>query len=581
MKINLTTIPKKPGIYQFKDESGQLLYIGKANNLRSRVVSYFQKSSSLSPHKQLMVNKIKKVEYIITSSETEALLLESSLIKKHQPPYNIDLKDDKYFLYIKVSVNEDFPRVFTARRISKDGALYFGPFAAAGPVYETLRTLRQLFPHRNFPKPVSDHQLAFLINRYRQLLGPLDKNEYRQIIQRIIQFLHGQYEDIVRDLEEKMIEASKNQQFEKAASLRDKIQAIERLMEKQKVISTKQENQDIISLARDGDISVINLFNVRNGRLINKQNFMLKNTTDQTDAEIFQAFIERYYPRTTDLPKEIFVPELPTNKSIIEQAFKVKIFAPRKGSKRQYLLLGQENAVAYLNQQKAAWEKGEAKAKKALHQFRKFLKLKTIPRRIEVFDISNIQGVNPVGSMIVFTNGRPDKKWYRKFKIKTVKGANDPAMMAEVVSRRCAHAHQAGRWPKPNLIILDGGKSQLSIVRKKIKLSIPIIALAKKEEDIYLPDKKEPINFPKNSEALFLIERMRDEAHRFTITFFRRTHQRASQRSRLDGIPSLGPKTKKLLLKRFGSWDKIQHASAGELAGVVGAQLAQRIKENV
>lgn len=580
--INLAHIPPKPGVYQFKDSQGSILYIGKANNLKSRVSSYFQKSAALTPHKQLMIERIKKVEYIITSSATEALLLESNLIKKHQPPYNIDLKDDKYFLYIKISVNEDFPRVFTVRRLAKDGARYFGPFVSAGAVRETLRTLRLLFPHRNFQKPVTDHQLSYLTDRYPQLLGPSDQKEYRQTIERIITFLKGHYGDIARDLQKKMVAASHKRQFEKAATLRDKIQAIERIAERQKVISTKHENEDIISLARAEDVAAINLFNVRNGMLMNKQSFILRNITDQSDAEIVAAFIEQYYPQATDLPKEVIVPERLPNRGVMEQALKIKIFVPQKGVKRQYLTLGQENAAAYLAQQKTSWEKDTARITNALQQLKQYIRLKKIPERIEVFDISNIQGVHPVGSMIVFTKGKPDKKWYRKFKIKTVTGANDPAMMAEVVSRRFAHTkRRTTHWPEPDLIILDGGKGQLSAVQKKINLTVPIITLAKKEEDVYLPGQKKPVNFPRNSEALFLIERMRDEAHRFAVTFFRKTHQQSLRHSSFDDIPGFGPKTRKLLIKRFGSLKHAQDAVETELSALVGKTLARRIKENI
>lgn len=603
MKLNPKNIPQKPGVYLFsakggsaspaslretgraggKDQAANILYIGKATNLKSRVSSYFQQSSALSPAKQIMIRKIKKVEYIITSSATEALLLESNLIRKHQPPYNVDLKDDKYFQYIKISLDEEYPRVFTVRRISKDKAKYFGPFISAASVKETLKLLRKLFPHRNFPKPISDYHLNFLLRRYHQLLGPSSKKEYRQTIDRIIKFLNGQYADIVKDLKEKMVLASGQKQFERAAGFRDKIQAIERIMEKQKVVSVKLENQDIISLASEQNMSAINLFIIRNGKLLNKQSFILKNTADQSAAEIVQAFIEQYYPQTTDLPKQIIIPQKLPNKSIIERTFHLNLLVPQKGTKKHYLQLGQENANDYLQQQKVSWEKDEAKIKSALGQFKKYLNLPTVPQRIEVFDISNIQGQNAVGSMIVFTNGRSDKKWYRKFKIKTIHGANDPAMMAEIIARRFRHttSKETKSWPKPDLVILDGGKGQLSTVMKAITLRIPIIALAKKQEDIYLPRKKAPINFPKNSEALYLIQRMRDEAHRFAIGYFRRSHRQDVSKSLLDEIQGLGPKTKKQLLKHFGSVEKIKDAPLKKIISLMGPHRAKLVKQNL
>jgi len=583
MKINLKNIPQKPGVYLFKDKKDNILYIGKATSLKSRVSSYFHKSSGLTPHKQLMVKRITKVQYIITSSTTEALLLESQLIKKHQPPYNVDLKDDKNFQFIKISLDEEFPRVFTARRILKDKAKYFGPFVSGGSVRQTLHLLRKLFPHRNFPKPVSDHHLKFLLKRYPQLMGPQDKEEYQQTIKRIISFLKGGYDDIVNQLKQKMNDSSRQQQYELAAAYRNKIQAIERLMEKQKVISTKLENQDLISLARENDISAINLFMVRQGKLINKQNFILKNTADQTDSEIVQSFIERYYSQNPNPPRQLLIPDKIDNKTNIEQAFKLKVIVPQKGTKKQYLNLGQENAADYLNQQQASWQKDEIKTKAALDQFKKLLKLKKNPERIEIFDISNIQGQTAVGSMVVFTDGQPDKKWYRKFKIKTIKGANDPAMMAEILSRRFQHISDAkkAKWPKPDLVILDGGKGQLNTVLQIMPKNIPTVAIAKRQEDIYLPDKKEPVNFPTDSEALFLIQRMRDEAHRFAITFFRKKHQLKTKKSQLDDIPGLGPKTKKLLKKNYGTIDNIKKASDKELAKLVGNSRAKLIRQNL
>jgi excinuclease ABC subunit C len=596
MPINLKTVPQKPGVYLFKDKGGGILYIGKASSLKSRVASYFQKSSFFPPHKQLMIEKIKKVEYIITSSETEALLLESNLIKKHQPPYNIDLKDDKNFLYIKITVNENFPRVFTVRNISKDKAKYFGPCASATAVRGTLRFLRKLFPHRNFPsgpglrakgqKNPSPQHLQNLLTRYPQLFGPTGEKEYRENIARIIQFLKGRYGDIITELKRRMDQASSQKKYEQAANLRDKIRLLTKVAERQKVISPLQENQDIISLARNAENGAINLFNIRQGALINKQNFLLKNIAVQSEPAIIQAFIEQYYPLTTDAPNQIIVPVKLQNKQLLEKAFGFKILTAERGLKRQYLELGRENATAFLNQTRASWQKNEAKTMAALKQFQKYLKMDTGPGRIEVFDISNIQGVNAVASMIVFTDGQPDKKWYRKFKIKTVTGANDTAMMAEVIKRRFARigksaADKKSVWPKPDLVILDGGKGQLNSALPYIPKGVTVAALAKRQEDVYLPGEKNPLNFPANSPALFLIERLRDEAHRFAITFYRKIHQKSLKRSALDEIPGLGPKTKKLLIKNFGSTISISQATEAELAKLVGNKMANQIKENL
>lgn len=579
--INLSKIPEKPGVYQFKDVAGQLLYIGKAKLLKNRVSSYFHSSANHSPSKKIMVNRIAKVEFIITSSETEALLLESNQIKRYQPPFNISLKDDKYFLYIKITTNEEFPRVFTVRRVNSDKAKYFGPYVSTLSVRQTLHTLRKLFPHRNFIKPPSKHQLQYYVRRYPELMGPSDAAEYGNTIDRIVSFLSGKYRVIVDELRQKMHEASHHKQYERAAIFRDKINSIERIMEKQKVVSTKNENMDIISIARELSRAAINLFSVRQGKLIAKQDFLLTNTADQSDAAILQTFIERFYTQHTNVPQSIIVPMKLPRPSLIGKTFGSTVLVPSRGVKKQYLNLGLENAQHYLEIQKASWERDDKKIKQALLEFKELLKLKHLPRRIETYDISNIQGTDAVGSMIVFTDGQPDKKWYRKFKIKTVPGANDPAMMAEVLQRRFDTSHTKKGWPQPDLIILDGGKGQLSTVLKDVAIKYPIVALAKKHEDIYLPGKSLPVNFAENSSALFLIQRMRDEAHRFAITFYRKRHGSSLHASVLDDIPGIGPLTKKKLLRTFGTLKEIRNASQKQLEASIGTKVASTLKEHL
>lgn len=603
-RINLSKIPLQPGVYQFYDADGSLLYIGKAKRLRHRVSSYFHDSAQHSPSKQIMVGKIAKVEYIITSSETEALLLESSLIKRHQPPYNVDLKDDKNFLYIKVTVNEEFPRVFTVRRVSNDKAKYFGPYVSAFSVRQTLNTLRKIFPHRNFAKAPSKHQLEYTVKRYPELMGPADPAEYRHTIDRIIQFLNGDYQEIADIMTRQMQAASRQQQFERAGLLRDKIQAIDRIMERQKVVSPRQENYDILSLARETARAAINLFSVRHGKLIAKQDFILTNVADQTDGELLQTFIERFYSQHTHLPKTILIPTKLPDAGLITKSFGAKVVVPARGVKRQYITLGTDNAANYLEQQKASWEKDTRKIQQALLGFQELLKLKKPPRRIEIYDISNIQGTNAVGSMVVFTDGQPDKQWYRKFKIKTVEGANDFAMLAEVLTRRFdrhqpnpspyqgegrgegtpshpqgERAGERGRWPRPDLVILDGGKGQLNTVLKHVSIPCPTIALAKQQEEIYVPGRKTPLHFPEDSQSLYLIQRMRDEAHRFAITFYRQRHGKGTTHSVLDDIPGVGPRMKKKLIAAFGSTKQIRTQSEKDLAEVVGPALAKTIKE--
>jgi len=589
---SLKNIPKKPGVYIYKNVQRKIIYIGKAKNLKSRVSSYFQSSSTLSSEKQTMVSNIKKIEYIITSNETEALLLETSLIKKHQPPHNIMLKDDKYFLYIKITTHEDFPRVFTVRRVDKDKAKYFGPYTSALSVRETLRLLRSLFPHRNFQSPASEKYVSKMHQRYPELLGPQDKKEYQKTIDKIIKFIKGDYDQIKRDLSEKMHSFSKNKQYEAAARSRDKINALDKIAEKQKMVTTKLINQDIVSIFQDDDLSVINIFNIRLGKLLNKDSFVLKNTNHKEPNEVIQEFIKQYYPKIINLPKEIILQHDIEDKGLLEKIFKVKIIVPQKGKNKDFIKLGIENAKNYMEQQKASWEKESFNIKLSLEQLKKSLALKKIPHRIETYDISNIQGSHAVGSMIVFTDGQPDKKWYRKFKIKTIEGANDPAMMAEVLSRRFKHhadplsshrreswgeGEEKRAWPQPDLVILDGGKGQLNIVRKKINTTINIIALAKKHEEIYLPDRKTPISLTINSPAYFLIQRMRDEAHRFAITFYRQSHKKENLKSDFDSIPGVGPRTRKKLINKFGSMQAVQSATKKELLKIVNEKITNNI----
>ncbi len=589
---NIKNIPPKPGIYIYKNTQNKIIYIGKAINLKSRVSSYFQKSSSLAPDKLTMVRLIKKIEYIITSNETEALLLETSLIKKHQPPFNIMLKDDKYFLYIKITTNEDFPRVFTVRKVEKDAAKYFGPYTSTLSVREILRLLRSLFPHRNFQFPASEKQIDRMHQRYPELLGPQDKKEYQKTIHRIIKFIKGDYEQIKNDLYKKMKSHSNNKEYEKAGKLRDKITAIDKISEKQKVVSTQLLNQDIVSLYEDDDISAINIFNIRLGKLINKENLLLKNTKFKTPNEIIQEFIKQYYPKILDLPAELITPYDIEDQEIIEKIYKIKIIIPQRGKNKKLIELGNENAKNYLEQQKASWEKENLNTNISLEQIKKTLGLQKFPKRIEIYDISNIQGRHAVGSMVVFTNGQPDKKWYRKFKIKTIKGANDPAMLAEILTRRFQHhtdppfPHRGegwgeggknNAWPKPDLVILDGGKGQLNAVRKEINKSIKIVSLAKKHEEIFLPNRKNPINLKINSPAYFLIQRMRDEAHRFAITFYRQSHKTENLKSGFDSIPGVGPKIRKMLINKFGSIQVAKAAPKNDLQKIVGKKITNNI----
>lgn len=585
MLKKLTSIPQKPGVYFFKDQKNSILYIGKANNLRSRVRSYFQKSASLEVNKQIMVQKVVDVDYVIVDSPTEALLLESNLIKKHKPPYNINLKDDKYFVYLKVTLEEEFPRVLIVRRVEKDKNRYFGPFASATAVKSSLYLLKRIFPYKTCKNPPERPCLGYHIGRcLGHVTDTYDKKDYQQIVRGVLHFLEGKNTKLLLDLKYEMKNAAKKKNFEKAARIRDQIYSIESVMERQKVVSTKKEDQDFISIMRNTNVAAINLFMVREGKLIHSENFLLEHTKSQPDNQLVESFLNQYYSQVSQFPKEIFIPLGIINTGLLEQFTNAKITVPKKGRKHKLLVLGKKNAEQFLRQRELNEESRDQRGQMAIRELGKKLGIKRALRRIEAYDISNIQGTNAVGSMVVFSNGLPDKSQYRKFSIKTVRGANDTAMMREVLGRRFQKIKSdlKNRWPLPDLVILDGGKGQLSAgvsVLKKEKINIPTIALAKQEEEIFIPRKKQSIRISHDSESLKLLQRIRDEAHRFAIGFYRSQHRKATQKSVLDDIPGVGPKLKKKLILEFGSIQGIQNASEGQLKKILGIKLAKTIKQ--
>lgn len=584
-KSKLSQIPPKPGVYLFKDQKGQILYIGKAQNLKSRVNSYFQKSTALEPAKQIMIQKAKEAEYILVDSEIEALLLESNLIKKNKPPYNVSLKDDKYFVYLKINLDEEFPRVLKVRRVIKDKNRYFGPFTSAKAVNDTLHLLRKIFPYKICKNPPEKPCLGYHLGRcLGHLTETTSKKDYQEIIQGVLQFLSGKNKNLLAHLKQQMKVAARQQNYERAARVRDQIQNIEILMERQKVVSSKLENQDIISLARNHNLAAINLFQIREGKLIQREQFLLQNTKLVAKGELIESFLNQYYPHVVLFPKEIILPEKITHLTTIQKLTKAKFSFPQRGKKRKLVLMGEKNAEEFLRERLLAEEGRDHKGQLAIAELAQVLQLKKFPKRIEAYDISNIQGANAVGSLVVFTQGLPDKSQYRKFKIKTVKGANDPAMMAEVLERRFKRAklREKEKWPLPDLVIVDGGKGQLSVataVLKRLKIKMPILALAKREEEIYLPEQQDSLKLPITSRSLRLLQQIRDEAHRFAIGFYRKRHQKELSYSLLDEIPGIGPITKKALIKSFGSVKNIQEKSFSDLEKVVGKKLARRIGE--
>jgi excinuclease ABC subunit C len=605
----LKNLPPKPGCYIFKDVDGRILYIGKAKSLRSRVRSYFAASANLESPKQIMVQKVYALETIRVSTEHDALLLESTLIRKHEPPFNVQLKDDKSWVYIKVTLEEEFPRVIVVRRPSilhghGTQPRYFGPYTSAGSVRATLHLLKKLFPYRICNVLPKRPCLEYHLKRCpAPCIEKISKEDYRAIIDHVIEFLEGKTDALRLELQKQMEAAVGEQAFERAARFRDQIRSIEHVTRTRTALPTLgHENMDILSLALDPPLGAINLFMIRDGKLITKQVFTLTHVHGVSDEELLTSFLKQYYPSATDIPNEIVTPVVLADPSLPAaiQTWRTMVMpqlpsspihltVPRRGVKRNILHLGNLNAQEFLAHQRTAFERDEQKAQRALTELAEALQLPLPPKRIEVYDISNIQGTSPVGSMIVFEDGLPKKDAYRKFHIKNVQGANDYAMLQEVLERRLAkHGDRPGEstdrkaWPIPDLIILDGGKGQLHAVEPMIHYyhpDLPVIALAKRQEEIFRVGTSEPLLLPRTSEALYLIQRMRDEAHRFAITFFRKTHGRKLVGSRLDAIPGIGPITRRKLFERFGSLQQIKLASEEEIAELVGQKTAERLKE--
>lgn len=526
LKEKVAGLPMAPGVYRFFDKDGFLLYIGKATHLRSRVQSYFRESTDLSNAKKLMVSAIADIEITVVDNESEALLLETTLIKKHKPPFNVVMKDDKNFQYIHITADA-FPRLQTTRQIPVSGreGLYFGPYVSGRAVKNTLHLLKRTFAYCQSPpvskrgellypkRPCLDYHLGRCVGPCARVVSP---EEYTQIMHRIAQFLRGDYEEVRGQVEAEMAAASQAQQFEKAAHLRDQLAAIDQLMVEQKVVSTGRENADYLSLARHNSHAAVNVFTVRRGMVIKQQVVMLANTRDQSDDEVLTAFRDQFYAAVQTPPTHIYM-----NTEI------------RRGKNRKMLEMGKMNADQALKKQIAATEKRERSAEEGLGQLAKALGRKPEDlARVEIYDISNFQGKHSVGSMVVFENGMPAPSQYRKFKIKTVEGPNDFASLKEVLRRRLMHLpekHKGNRdeWPRPDLLIIDGGKGQLSSAMSALdmlELDIPMISLAKREEEIFQPHQKDPILLEKESPGYHLIQRMRDEAHRFAIGFYRKRH---------------------------------------------------------
>lgn len=599
----LKKLPDKPGVYLMKNSEGQIIYVGKAISLKKRVRQYFQSSRNNTPKVNAMVSNIYEFEYIITDTEVEALILEANLIKKHKPKYNILLRDDKQYPYIKVTTNEKFPRVIKTRNILKDRAKYFGPYTSNGAVNDTLEIIQNLYPLRTCKLNLKNNEKRErpCLNYYiGKCLGPchddVNEKKYDEMIQEIIMFLNGKEDKLLEIIEEKMKNASRNLDFENAARYRDQVNSLNHVLEKQKIVSTTMTDQDIIGMARGIDEVCIQTFFVRAGKVIGREHFILTDTEHLERGEILSSFIKQFYLGSSYIPKEILVEDSFEDMDIIakwlseKRGTKVHIKVPMRGDKNHLMDMVRKNAMDTLNQYGDRLKRKLEENQKALRELERALGLKNIPRRIEAFDISNIQGVQSVGSMVVFENGQPKNSDYRRFKIKSVIGPNDYASMEEVIYRRFNRGIKEKELIVenniqiesfsifPDLIMIDGGKGQVNIAKRILNdfgIDIPICGLVK--DDFHrtrgIMFNGNEVSLPMNSDGFKLITRIQDEAHRFAISYHRSLRDKKMIKSILDDINGIGDKRKKALLKAFGSVDNIKKASIEELSKVDGMNI--------
>ena len=592
---SLNKLPKSSGVYLMKDESNQVIYVGKASNLRNRVSSYFQSYSRHDFKIRTLVSKISRFETIVTESEQEALILESNLIKEHQPKYNARLKDDKSYPFIKIDVSEQFPQVYITRRVNKkDGARYFGPYANAGSVRKTLKLLKKLFPYRSCTKTItgSDDRacLDFHIGRcVGPCIGAADKYDYKNVIDQVILFLEGKTNKVVKNIQQKMLQASNSLEYESAAVYRDQLKSIENLQESQKVVTLNSDNYDAIAIAQNQNESWVEVFFVREGKLIGRDNFSMTSNLKTQPSELTAAFIKQFYLNSTAIPKLILIKQpIDDEKTIadwlsIKSSQNVQFHIPKRGKKRQLLKMVSDNANNGLNQLLIRRSTAQKNVNSALSEIQESLHLPNIPKRIECYDISNISGTNPVGSMVVFENGSPAPNKYRRFKIKNIPGIDDYSMMQEMLERRFKRLNESTsdnissdqNWKTmPDLIVIDGGKGHLTSALEVLLHSglneLSITSLAKENEELFVPESPEPIILPRDSQGLFLLQRLRDEAHRFAITFHRQLRSQKSLKSKIDDVPGIGPKKRKLLINHFGSMKNIQKSSIEEISSLPG-----------
>lgn len=600
----LSALATAPGVYLMKNAEGAIIYVGKAQSLRNRVRSYFQSTRGMDHKTRELVAHIADFDIIRTDTATEALILENELIKKHLPKYNVMLKDSKSYPYIRIT-NEEWPRIFSTRQIIQDGSKYFGPYTSAGAAYKTINLLNRLFPYRKCDKTITGNESVCLYYHMHQCTAPciaaVDRDTYMNSINGARMFLEGRGDEIILSLEEEMDQASEAWNFERAAEVRDRLTAVRHVLERQKIVSNPGTNADIIAVAQGagGDAGVQVGF-LRNGKIIGSEFFQMRAVIEDRPDGILSGFITQFYDEAAMIPSLILVQHaLPEAEAGMIHAWleerrggPVEIRRPQRGQKRELVAMVARSASENQEQSRLRFLSDEMKMTAAMTELAEALDLPRLPRRIECYDISNLQGTNPVASMVVFEDAKPAKKEYRRFAIKTITGANDFAMMAEVITRRFKRAADAderenGKWTRlPDLVIVDGGKGQLNAALAALKavgMSVPIVGLAKEQEELFVPGQLDSVLLPRDSQALFLVQRVRDEAHRFAVTFHRSKRTKASFASRLDEIPGVGPKRKKALIRKFGSVSGIREASSHDLATVAGInpQLAETIKASL
>ena len=607
----LDTLPTKPGCYLMKNAEGTIIYVGKAISLKNRVRSYFHSDAGHDHKTHRLVREIADIEWIMVGSELEALILEMNLIKRHRPKYNVRLKDDKRYPYIKIHWGEPFPEVTVTRQMLDDGSRYFGPYTSAWAVYQTLDVLRHIFPYLTCDREITGQDKRACLYYDIKLctapcIGAIDQAGYRQMISDLQEFLNGRTKGILTRLEAEMQKASKDLKFERAASIRDQLKAFQSVIERQKVVfASDYKDSDVIAMARADNEACVQIFFIRAGKLIGREYFVLEGTEDVADNEVIAEFVKQFYTEAASVPQQVLLPQEIEEAQIIQQwlggrsgGHKVKMVVPHGGQSRELVKMAAENATETLHALRTQWQADTHRQEQALAELQSALQMPTPPNRIECYDISNTQGTATVGSMVVFSRGVPDKKLYRRFNVEGAAGAPDDfASMEEVLTRRFRRwqsSQETAAQPGsrldpsfaflPDLLIVDGGKGQLSravAVLQKIDLfgKVPVVGLAKEHEELFFPDKSDSLLLPRHSQALYLIQRIRDEAHRFAITAHRKRRAKQGMASALDSIPGIGPARRKSLLKHFGSVDKIREASVVELTAVPG--ITQALAENL